>query len=82
MAVYATITDLVNAATGGWTELAQRAGQHVLGLDLVVDAGGAGGAAREAALRERHRQAAIRAIVGRAKDAAGCALRPPPPARG
>lgn len=25
MAVYATIPDLVNAATGGWTELAQRA---------------------------------------------------------
>ena len=33
MAAYATINDLVNAATGGWTELAQRAA-----LDAVLDA--------------------------------------------
>ena len=37
MAVYATITDLVNAATGGWTELAQRAApEAVLDAELLT----------------------------------------------
>lgn len=36
MAAYATITDLVNAATGGWTELAQRAApEAVLDAELL-----------------------------------------------
>ena len=36
MAAYATINDLVNAATGGWTELAQRAApEDVLAAELL-----------------------------------------------